>query len=673
MKRYNQRKYYIRKILASVLVLGVFGTSVLGEVGTIQAQAVQENVQSEDSTLKTKGVTEHQMYETPEVLMEVSSVIQAEQILKNQSCSGIAGTFEAVTDSTVLYRAETMEALWKVLDVLEQSGEITYYQPNYKVTINQLPSDPYYSKQWGLSNDGTFLPETSEYQNYTKYQALSDVDMNVPEGWEVLNEKQKNGEKKQVVVAIIDAGVDINHEDLSNVIWTNPNEVLDGIDNDGDGRVDDIHGWNFYSNSANVYESSIDDAHGTHVAGIIVAEQNSVGVAGVASAADVKIMPVKCLGGKDGNGNLNSILQGIHYAQEHGADIVNMSLGIEAGPVSEENRLFTQEIRSSDMLFVTAAGNGDDRTGIGYDITRRQVYPACVDSDNVIAVGNVRWDGRLDDSSNYSTAYVDVAAPGMAIYSTLPQNQYGYMSGTSMAAPMVTGVAAMVMANYDKLSASDVRKIINATVKKDSALDGKILTGGIPDLYEALHSEDAKKLAEKTPPVITLSEGYIDEDSYMKALNIVVTDEQNDIVAICGDYGVLPVEYFEGGNKGTVISNESAGTMGHIPFNVDTSYTIYAKDKSGFETVQSYQITISTVQTKVTGKTIKTGQKYQLKPSVNTQENAGYTFTSSNPKVATVNSKGVVKAKKKGWTKITIHSPHAKDAEVYIKVKKSKK
>lgn len=664
-----------RKRMISLFMAAMFLGSTCMEGGSVQAETKEEvlvqETESQTGFDKKNSVRELEKYPDSSVLVEFRDSEAADVFFASQKIGSISGITERISGTTVLFSVKNMEMLKEAFALFDAENEILYYQPDYRCRVESIPTDPEFYKQWGLENNGTFTPETQEYANYRKYVPLAGVDMSVPKAWDVLLQKeQQTGTRKRVVVAVLDTGIDISHEDLRNAIWTNEDEVQDGIDNDQNGFVDDVHGWNFYHGSSNVFDNSVEDEHGTHVAGIIGAQQNNgLGIAGVASAADVKIMPVKCMGGKNGTGSLASILQSISYAEANGADIVNMSFGFEGNPDSQENLLFTQKMLDSQMLFVTAAGNGDEKTGIGFDITYRQLYPACCEVPNLITVANLLWNGRLDESSNYSAAYVDVAAPGMGIYSTLPSNRYGYMSGTSMAAPMVSGVAALVEAYYERPTAEDIRKIIHKTVLSDSALLGRTISGGIPDAYSALTSTEAAAIARKTPPEITLSEGGVSPDRYDKTLQVEVKDAENDIVAVCVAYGKQDVSYFEGGNRGNIGEVPGVGIKFEYTFQVDTSYTIYAKDRSGYETVQSYDIVIKKVELKKTEKKMKTGKKFQIKASLNTSEESQLYYESSKKAVATVNKNGVVKAKKKGWTKITVRTPYGKEAVLYVKVR----
>lgn len=369
---------------------------------------------------------------------------------------------------------------------------------------NLSPSDEFSTYQWGLKNDGEFRlielvqkfkyvdnlysevnnggnlsipkPGPGDYESKVTH-AVSGIDINVQPAWSLYDQAQN---KRSVIVAIIDTGIDINHQELRNAIWTNPGEIDgDGIDNDGNGYVDDIHGWNFYSNNNKVFSGS-EDSHGTHAAGTISASRGSYGIAGITDNNYVKIMPLKALGGKEGVGSPDAVIKAIKYAEEKGASICNLSMGTTG--YSEE---LAQTIKNSHMLFVVSCGNGGV-SGLGYNTDVYPVYPASLPYDNIISVANILFDGTLSKDSNYGAASVDIAAPGTYILSTIPDNSYGYMSGTSMAAPMVTGVAAMLYSYRTDISLGDVKNIILSSSRKLDTLSGKTASGGLLDAYSAL-------------------------------------------------------------------------------------------------------------------------------------------------------------------------------------------
>lgn len=174
--------------------------------------------------------------------------------------------------------------------------------------------------------------------------------------------------KGQVVVAVIDTGVQTDHEDLKNSIWTNPGETAgDGVDNDKNGFVDDVHGWNFYSGKGELYQGS-EDNHGTHSAGTIAAGKNGVGITGICDPAYVKIMPLKVLGTKDGVGTPENVAKAIRYAEAQGASVCNLSFG-----TGKFNQELYDTMKNSEMLFVVAAGNGD-KEGKGVNLDEKPVY-----------------------------------------------------------------------------------------------------------------------------------------------------------------------------------------------------------------------------------------------------------------------------------------------------------
>ncbi|WP_099072070.1 S8 family serine peptidase [Nostoc linckia] len=253
-----------------------------------------------------------------------------------------------------------------------------------------------------------------------------------------------------IVVAVLDSGVDYNHADLNSNIWTNTKEIPDnGIDDDFNGYVDDFYGWNFVSNNNNTLDVY---GHGTHVAGTIAAANNDFGVTGIAYNA--KIMPVKVLG-DDNKGTYSGFSQGIYYAVNNGAKVINMSLN---GTVPDSGlEAAIQYAASMGVIVVMAVGNSAGLTPL---------YPAYYATNWGLAVGAVDSNKNLADFSNragsdFNMAYV--TAPGVSVYSTLPNQTYGFYNGTSMAAPHVAGVAALILSANPSLTGSQVREIVAQT------------------------------------------------------------------------------------------------------------------------------------------------------------------------------------------------------------------
>ncbi len=324
----------------------------------------------------------------------------------------------------------------------------------------QERSNPLMYKQWYLNNKGD-IKTIADCDYYSKNtQIIKDVDIDFL--------KMKNllltlDMKKEVVVALIDTGVDFNHEDLVDSMWVSKNDKT-------------VYGFNFCNNTYNLLSSEgigYESSHGTKCAGIIAARDNKTGIIGVASMANVKIMSLKILENEQNLllGDVDNLIKAILFAEDNGAQICNLSLSTEI-----YNEELEAVIQGSKMLFVVSAGNGKGR---GINIDKVPVYPASFNFNNVITVANLSYDGKLNKSSNYGINSVDLAAPGTCIYSTSINNTYNYSSGTSMAAPIVTGIAALVYSQFEHISASEVKKIIIESAIEKEELKNAVATGGI--------------------------------------------------------------------------------------------------------------------------------------------------------------------------------------------------
>ena len=505
-------------------------------------------------------------------------------------------------------------ALEAELTQLSAREDVALVQPNYTYESTALStSDPLAAEQWAPNNDGTFQLEEQENRypvfdnpfeipsapwqwiapwwmwsaggtsaGSIQVQAVPGIDIGAEEAWSLYD-----GGSRDVVVALVDTGIDYTHEDLAGRIWINQDEIPgNGIDDDGNGYIDDVYGWNFYSGTNDVYAGT-EDTHGTHGAGTIAANAgNGVGIAGIVQSDHVKVMAVKALGGSDGSGTTASIIQAIQYAEANGAQICNLSLGS-----SQNDPALYRTIAESSMLFVVAAGND------GTDLETSPSYPASYDLDNLISVANIRYDGELDPTSSYGAASVDLAAPGSYILSTTPGDTYSYMTGTSMAAPMVSAAAAMVYSAFPDATLADVKDILLASVQKLDSLTGRTATGGMLDLGTAMSyaasASTGRTWAEPdltaytdNPPVISLA---LSQWLGRRYLTVQILDADGDLLKAAYASGTHTAADFQGGAAGNPITLDALGTATFL-VRTGGTYTFYAVDQAGNETVRTVDL-----------------------------------------------------------------------------------
>lgn len=290
---------------------------------------------------------------------------------------------------------------------IERNPEVEYIEPNYLYYPFEIESEPRFNELWGLKNTGQKIPQGVLGKDGR--EGIPNVDIDILNAW-----GHTIGDE-EVVVAVIDTGIDTAHPDLKDNIWTNPDEMINGKDSDGNGYIDDIHGWDFLNDDNSVFNYEDGDYHGTHVAGIIAASINNIGVVGV--APKVKIMPLKFLGMNEYGetvGTLSNVLKAIEYAKDKGVKIVNASWGNY-----EHSQILEDAIADSNMLFIAASGNENINTD------KTPSYPANFDLPNIISIGAIDNRGEYARFSNYGIETVHVAAPGVDILSTVPLNRYG--------------------------------------------------------------------------------------------------------------------------------------------------------------------------------------------------------------------------------------------------------
>ncbi len=522
---------------------------------------------------------------------------------------------------------------------LSQSESVIAIQPDYKYQASalSLPNDNRIKKQWGLYNDGSYVYEGEDGQTI---QAVSGVDCNVLAAWEKINSQ------KEVVVAMIDTGVDYQHEDLQYAIWTNEDEIAgNGIDDDHNGYVDDLHGWDFYNGDSGICKyskngkavASDNDNHGTHCAGTIAATANNgVGIAGIASPLNVKIMPIKCLGGANGATSTSKLIKGFKYAMANGADIVNASWG--GSLKNKDDYALKNVVERCGMLVVAAAGN----TGTANDL--QGCYPASFSGElsNVISVGALDADGTLSVFSNYGTN-VDILAPGSGIIST-SVGGYATMSGTSMAVPMVTAVAAMLYAHKDYLPPAVLKQALVDSCRPLATVDSSVVShAGILDANLAMAQIDGL-VQDDIPP--TISELYAEYDGVIK---VSASDEGvAGIACIMYQKGVQAKAYFQRGARGNLVD----GNM--VQVKKSGLYTFYVKDHGNLENIQRIYVTVDVTAPDISVKKKKKKIQLQWSEKNTVIVEARYAFGKHDKNYFLQGNGTLVacKRKKKIWKKI---------------------
>jgi subtilisin family serine protease len=343
---------------------------------------------------------------------------------------------------------------------LSADPNVEFAEPNWIYTSDATATDPYFTNGslWGMQ--GGFGSNASA-------------------AW-----ANNNTGSAGVYVGIIDEGIQFDHPDLAGQVWTNPFDAADGVDNDGNGYVDDIHGWDFDGNNNTIYDGgskgSLDD-HGTHVSGTIAGKANNgQGVVGI--NWNVTLISGKFLGRRGGT-TANAVKAVDYFTNlktRHGLNIVATNNSWGGGGYSQALYDAVSRANNANILFVAAAGN----SGTNNDTTAS--YPSNYDLPNVIAVAAIDKTGALASFSQYGKTTVDLGAPGVAIYSTTAYNGYSSYNGTSMATPHVTGAVALYASTHSGASAAQIKNAILSSAVPTASLNGKTVTGGRLDANAAL-------------------------------------------------------------------------------------------------------------------------------------------------------------------------------------------
>lgn len=378
------------------------------------------------------------------------------------------------SDSINRYAVENVDEALAILQVNPQVEQVERNASRH-VSVVSTPDDPYYDLQYHLDQS-------------------SDDDIDANKAW------QTTTGSRDVVIAVIDTGVDIHHEDLEDNIWTNPGEIAgNGIDDDSNGYIDDVNGWDFVENDndptpipTSLSYSTVMVVHGTHVSGILGAVgNNGIGVTGV--NWNVTIMPIRVFT-EFGDSTAGDLVTAVDYARENGADVINMSYGGGSPSTFEEESIHAAY--EAGILSIAAAGNES------IDLNDLKQYPACY--DEVFGVASLTASDEMSSFSNYGDDCVDASAAGSNIMSAYYYNpdwylydQYNYLSGTSMATPVVSGVAGLVHSVRPDISPENLRKILRQSA--DDLNDNRLGQGRI-NANQAVRR--AQSLNNPTKPII---------------------------------------------------------------------------------------------------------------------------------------------------------------------------
>jgi subtilisin family serine protease len=466
----NRNNIFIHIALALVLILVA---AFAGQLSRWRKQ-LKANVQivpaaekKQPTSAEEIALSETRSFGRPEVLVKFKSGVSRSAIESltsrfndriEDSIENVAG-LESIDDLDNA-DASTVAAQYRALP------EVEYAEPNYDIELDEidnplepiLPRDPQFNDQWALANSG-------------QRGGKKGADISATLAW------AKTTGSEDVVVAVLDSGVDYTHEDLAGNMWVRPSE-MDPYHDEELGTVDDLNGYNAIDGNSDPMD---ENGHGTHCAGIIGAEgENDIGIAGV--NWKVQIMPLKFMNA-GGFGTTKDAIEAINYVIDRKKSGVNVRIISASWGSTQKSRALEDIIRKayeSDILFVAAAGNASTNND------RSPHYPSSYDVPNVISVAALDRHDQLASFSNYGAKSVAIAAPGVEILSTWLGNQYEEKSGTSMATPVISGVAALILAENPKMSVNDLRKRLMDSTDPIVALKGKTFSGGRINAAKAL-------------------------------------------------------------------------------------------------------------------------------------------------------------------------------------------
>jgi thermitase len=463
----NRNNIWIHIGLATVLI--VFA-AVLGQIERWKT-ALTTHDSGPTITAERKNDLPSTVSSVPEVIVRFKPGVTVEQIraIASANHDTLSDEIESVNGLAVIDDLDNAAAQSVVAQYAAMSN-VEYAEPNFEIKLDDpiqkvepsdglyressanQPNDPLFNEQYALNNP--------------RSDGGPRADIDALKAW-----KTTKG-SDEVVVAVLDSGVDYNHVDLVSNMWTRPANVP-AYSDDELGTFNDLNGYDGTSAEGAVRDPMDDNGHGTHCAGIIGAEgDNGEGIAGI--NWKVKIMPLKFLG-RGGFGSTSDAIEAINYAIDRKKNGVNVRIISASWGSNSKSKALEDTIRAAGdagILFVAAAGND------GSDNDRRPHYPSNYDLPNVISVAALDRMDHLASFSNFGVKSVHVAAPGKAIVSTWLGNDYREASGTSMATPYVSGVAALIIANEPRISMKNLRERILKTTDKLDSLNGKVVSGG---------------------------------------------------------------------------------------------------------------------------------------------------------------------------------------------------
>lgn len=452
---------------------------------------------------QAKGMQNQAEYVPGEVLVKLrpgmlNSFLNQKSLYQAQ----VKEEIHAAMGDLVLLKVPQNKSLNSIIANIKQNAAVEYAEPNFiyraigdapnvssmlhnmhvdsDVYSSLTPNDPRYGKLWGLKNTGRNEPAGSRGNSAPSGTAGADV--NAESAWSMTMGS------RQVKIAVIDTGVDYNHEDLRNNMWTNTAELngTPGVDDDGNGYIDDIHGYDFANNDGDPMDGN---GHGTHCSGTIAAEHNNgIGIAGVMSQAS--IVGIKFLTDQ-GSGTTADAVKAVDYATKLNVDIMSNSWG--GGGASQALEDAIQNASDAGIIFTAAAGNS------ATDNNSTPHYPSNYEVDNVISVAAHNYSDQLASFSCYGSKTVHVAAPGRNILSTIPNNQYAVFSGTSMATPHVSGVVGLYLAQNGRVDVKELRENLMSSSIYSRAYGRKTIAGGRVDAYNFLNGITAPRPARPNP------------------------------------------------------------------------------------------------------------------------------------------------------------------------------